>query len=280
MRGYIAAKKLIFNNQQAGDFAVIGVDDEPCRLVYEEYKYKGLANVIGISASQPVEGGVYMHGGKLIDDTLYLKQEILDVSSIECLAGIHNAQNMAAAYAVARSFGLTPAMIIKAFQNFEGLPHRQERVGVVDRIAYINDSKATNVAAAAVALANYDPIFWIAGGRAKGDDILSLAPYFPRIKHAFLIGEAAPSFAAALQGHVPVTCADTLAIAVQKAREAALCHGGDKRVVLLSPACESLDQFDSFEHRGEIFRGLVLELPGYHEYKFSNGAPLKEKILC
>lgn len=127
---------------------------------------------------------------------------------------------------------------------------------------YVNDSKATNADATAKALACYDDILWIAGGVAKEGGITSLAPHFPRIRQAFLIGEAAPAFAATLDGRVPFTRSGDLATALSQARGAAKPGS----TVLLSPACASFDQFTDFEARGDAFRRLVQALrPSTHQ---------------
>ncbi len=121
---------------------------------------------------------------------------------------------------------------------------------------FINDSKATNADSAAKALASFDNIYWIAGGKQKEGGIESLTEFFPRIAKAYLIGEAAQDFSATLNGHVPYEMSGTLDAAVaQAARDAAA--SGKGAVVLLSPACASFDQFRNFEIRGEHFRTLV-----------------------
>jgi UDP-N-acetylmuramoylalanine--D-glutamate ligase len=135
-----------------------------------------------------------------------------------------------------------------------------ERIAIIDGIDFVNDSKATNADAAAKALACYDNVYWIAGGRAKAGGIGDLAEYWPRIRHAYLIGEAAKDFAAVLAGRVPATIAGTLDHAVAAAYAKAWADGRDGATVLLSPACASFDQFRDFEERGDSFRRLVAGL--------------------
>jgi UDP-N-acetylmuramoylalanine--D-glutamate ligase len=122
-------------------------------------------------------------------------------------------------------------------------------------VRFVNDSKATNADAAERALVCFEDIYWIAGGRPKEGGIESLARHFPRIRKAYLIGEAAKDFAATLEGHVPYEISGTLENAVASA--SADAQAG---VVLLSPACASFDQFRDFEHRGEAFRTAVSKL--------------------
>ena len=150
--------------------------------------------------------------------------------------------------------------IIAGLATFPGLPHRMEEVGNIGGVAFVNDSKATNADAAAKALACYDHAYWIAGGRPKEGGIAGLSALFPRIRHAFLIGEAADEFAAVLKGKVPVTMSGTLDRAVSDAAAAALGAPEHEAVVLFSPACASFDQFRDYEHRGQTFRRLVEDL--------------------
>ncbi|MFL6744991.1 MAG: glutamate ligase domain-containing protein, partial [Sphingomicrobium sp.] len=140
---------------------------------------------------------------------------------------------------------------------FPGLAHRMEQVGRKGRVLFVNDSKATNADSAAQALACFSDIFWIAGGKPKTGGIASLTRFFPRIRRAYLIGEAAAGFAAELDGRVPHVTAGTLDRAVELAAHDAEACGLDQPVVLLSPACASFDQFKDFEDRGDQFKRLV-----------------------
>jgi UDP-N-acetylmuramoylalanine--D-glutamate ligase len=175
---------------------------------------------------------------------------------------VHNWQNAAAAYAACKATGVEPPVIAACLRSFPGLAHRQETIEIIDGVAWINDSKATNANAAAKALACYDSVYWIAGGQAKEGGLAGLEPFYPRIAHAFLIGEAESAFVEALQDKVPVTRCGDLAGAVETAHALARREGREGAVVLLSPACASFDQFDNFEARGETFRALVEALPG------------------
>ncbi|HUC64788.1 MAG TPA: UDP-N-acetylmuramoyl-L-alanine--D-glutamate ligase [Stellaceae bacterium] len=262
MDGYIAAKRRIFGVRRPAQSAVIGMDDAPSRTLAAALASTGVPQVIPISAETRAPGGVYVAAGTLIDELAGTAQRVLDLASLPRLPGHHNWQNAAAAYAAARCLGVAEAEIVAALRSFPGLAHRQELIATIDGVRYVNDSKATNADAAAKALACYDDIYWIAGGIAKAGGITALAPLFPRIRHAFLIGRAAPEFAETLAGQVPFSrCAD-LAAAVAAARDAALAAAKPGAVVLLSPACASFDQFTDFEARGEVFRRLVAALPG------------------
>jgi len=148
-----------------------------------------------------------------------------------------------------------------SLQSFPGLAHRQELIATIDGVRYVNDSKATNADAAAKALACYETVYWIAGGLAKEGGIVSLSAYHDRIRHAFLIGEAAPAFADTLGSQVPHSRSGELAAAVMAAHELAGRERRPGAVVLLSPAAASFDQFANFEARGDEFRRLVGALP-------------------
>jgi len=247
MEGYIAAKRGLFDRLAPGGVAVVGVDDAPSAAIAE-----ALPDAVRISVERELAKGVSAPDGVLLDDG----KPVRDLKTIARLPGRHNWQNACAAYAMARADGIAPETIAAALATYPGLAHRQELVATIDGVAWINDSKATNADAAEKALVCYPRILWIIGGQAKEGGIVSLAPHFGRVAHAFLIGEAADSFAATLAGRVAFSRSGTLESAVAEA--AAMAKAGD--TVLLSPACASWDQFHSFEHRGEVFRALVAAL--------------------
>ena len=171
-------------------------------------------------------------------------------------------KRQACATGAALALGLTAAVIQQGLRSFPGLAHRMEEIGRKGKVLFINDSKATNTDSAAQALACFTDIFWIAGGKPKTGGILSLSGFFPRIRKAYLIGEAASGFAGEVDGHVPHVIAGTLEQAVALAARDAEAADAGQPVVLLSPACASFDQFPNFEVRGDAFRALVLALPG------------------
>lgn len=262
--GYIQAKRLIFRNQTRSRTAVVGVDDEASRRTYDELVGAQAQKIIPISASTRTKGGVYVDEGVLCDDLDGREVRVIDLRQIRNLPGEHNWQNAAAAYAACRSQGIGAPVISAGIRSFHGLAHRQELVATINGIDYINDSKATNADAAAKALACYDVLYWIAGGRPKEGGIESLSPYFPRIVHAYLIGEAQDAFAQTLDGRVAYSRCDNLREAVAQAHASAQADHRTGAVVLLSPACASFDQFANFEERGEVFRTAVhaLQDPG------------------
>jgi UDP-N-acetylmuramoylalanine--D-glutamate ligase len=173
------------------------------------------------------------------------------------IRGRHNRENAAAATAAARAAGIADAAIAEALRTFAGVPHRLEVVGERDGVRFVNDSKATNVAAARRALAAYadEPVHLILGGSHKGEDFGPLvAAVGSNVRSVHLIGEEAPRLAEVIDGHLDGTLERAVAHAVE------LAAAGD--VVLLSPAAASYDQFDNFEARGEAFRNLVNREPG------------------
>ncbi len=259
MEGYIAAKRRLFAGLKPTGTAVVGMDDTPSAAVRETLLERGFP-VIPVSVRDPV--GVHVTGGVLADEN---GEVVADLSAAPALPGRHNGQNAAAAFAATRALGVAPATIAAALRTFPGLAHRQELVAVIDGVRYVNDSKATNADATEKALTCYDALYWIAGGRPKEGGITALTPLFPRVRHAFLIGEAAPAFNRTLEGRVPGTQCGTLAVAVAEAHAMAARERIPGAVVLLSPACASWDQFESFEQRGTVFRELVAALPGRRE---------------
>jgi UDP-N-acetylmuramoylalanine--D-glutamate ligase len=262
MDGYIAAKRRIFAHQGAASTAIVGIDDAICRGIADELRAGpngAPGRVVPISVSEQVPGGVYVGGGQLIDATGGQSIAVLDLALAERLPGSHNWQNAAAAYAAARALGVASEEAAIAIRSFPGLAHRQELVDTIDGVRFINDSKATNADATEKALACYEAIYWIAGGLPKAGGITPLAPYFRRLRHAYLIGAATEEFAATLGNSVPFTRCGDLAAATAAAADEARRDGVPGAVVLLSPACASYDQFANFEVRGDAFRALVAE---------------------
>ncbi|MBF0325407.1 MAG: UDP-N-acetylmuramoyl-L-alanine--D-glutamate ligase [Alphaproteobacteria bacterium] len=248
MEGYIAAKRRLFDLLVPGGAAVIGIDDGPGRAMSAQLMAMGL-RVVPISAQKVLDNGISAPDGMLLDHG----RAVCDLRDIPTLPGSHNWQNACAVYALARADGLLPKDIASALVTYPGLAHRQERVAQIEGVTWVNDSKATNADAVEKALVCYEDIHWIAGGQAKEGGIKSLEKYFDRIKHAYLIGEAAADFTKVLDGKVPYSLCGELIIAVKSAH----AHAEPGDTVLLSPACASWDQFKSFEHRGEVFRDLV-----------------------
>lgn len=237
---YAGAKARLFAMQDANRHAVFGMGDAQTRAVaVREQARRGEGLV------HEVEGAGLAHMQK-------------DWPSLQ---GPHNLQNVAVAVTICEIIGLTPEQWLPALKSFPGLPHRMERVAEHGGVTFVNDSKATNPASAAPALAAFPPnsgprIHWICGGLPKGDSLEECADYFGYLKAAYTIGDAGPRFAELLAPHTHVTRAEMLGDAVRAAMAAA--EAGD--VILLAPACASFDQFRDYEARGDTFRQIVSAL--------------------
>jgi UDP-N-acetylmuramoylalanine--D-glutamate ligase len=275
MAGYLAAKRKVFRPGRLKT-AVIGIDDEPSAAIAAELAAELAAEpghaVVPVAVGRRLARGIGVVDGVIHEDG----RAALDLAAARALPGVHNWQNAGAAYAAARACGLEPATIEPAMLGFPGLAHRIETIATIEGVRYVNDSKATNADATARALACFEAIYWIAGGKPKTGGIGALRPWFPRIARAYLIGQAEAEFAATLEGALPYRRCGTLEAALEAARQDARREARDGAVVLLSPACASYDQFANFEARGETFRRLVQALAGRPETAATaGGAPLR-----
>lgn len=262
MENYVKAKQKIFATTKDHGHVIIGVDDSWSESVCQKLLEFAPDIVTLVSCQGTLSRGIYLEEGSLVDKRNSRAKKILSTTTLDTLRGHHNAQNVAFAYGVCVSLGFDGEKISQAIKTFPGLAHRQELVATMDGVCFINDSKATNADAAAKALATYDDIYWIVGGQDKSDGIDPLAPYFSKIRHAFLIGASMDRFYETLKDRVPVTRCQDLPTAVGQAYEEACKELGSLKVVLLSPACASFDQFQDFEHRGDVFRAEVKKLEG------------------
>lgn len=253
---YARVKESIFARQQRGDVAVIGVDDPYAAEICTRVSARGGVAVTAVSVGKVLGRGVFVLDGVLYDATGATSREVRDLRSLTRLPGAHNWQNAAIAYAAVRPLVKDPGEIAGAMTSFPGLAHRIELVGQIGRARFVNDSKATNADAAARALACYDNVYWIVGGKPKQGGIENLKSFFPRIKKAYLIGDAADAFAATLGDAVAHVKSGTLEAAVRQAAKDAAADRTGEPVVLLSPACASFDQFRDFEHRGAEFKRI------------------------
>jgi len=261
MENYAAIKARLMKQTARDGQAVIGVDDAYSSGIFTQLSAAGGAQAHPVSVGKILGRGVFVVDGALYDAMGARAVKVMDMAAAAHLPGAHNWQNAALAYGAVRPFVSDMKAIAEAIASFPGLAHRMEDVGHIGKTAFINDSKATNADATARALAVYPDIFWIAGGKPKEGGIESLASFFPRIRKAYLIGEAAPQFARTLDGKASYEMSDVLEAAVNHAAADAQASQAASPVVLLSPACASYDQFKDFEQRGDIFRALVARLP-------------------
>jgi len=258
---YAEVKERLVAGVQSQGTAIVGVDDIWCRASADRIEQAG-KRVVRVSVKNPLPDGIFVDHETVWRASGGARSEVAKIGGIGSLRGLHNAQNAACASACALALGVSTDGLQKGLRHFPGLAHRMEQVGRRDNVLFVNDSKGTNADATAHALSSFADIFWIAGGKPKAGGITSLAAYFPRIRKAYLIGEAAPEFAATLGKGVPHEISQTLDVAVASAARDAEASGLREAVVLLSPACASFDQYRNFEIRGAKFRDLVQALPG------------------
>ncbi|MCV3273893.1 UDP-N-acetylmuramoyl-L-alanine--D-glutamate ligase [Roseobacter sinensis] len=253
MGGYFAAKRRLFA-EGGPDRAIVGVDEPEGRyLAGQLCEGRADERVIRISVAEKLTGPgwqVFARKGFLSEYRKGKQTASVDLRAVPGLPGSHNHQNACAAYATCRSLGLAPKVIERAFHSFAGLPHRSQLVGEKDGVRFVNDSKATNVDAAAKALSAFENIRWICGGLEKEGGLAELGAV-ASVRKAYVIGREAAGFALKLsvEAEVCTTMAQAVAQAVAEAEP------GD--VVLLAPAAASFDQYDNFEQRGEDFMAEV-----------------------
>jgi UDP-N-acetylmuramoylalanine--D-glutamate ligase len=245
---YALAKKRIFEAQRPGDAAVLNADDATCRAWGAEMK----SRVRWFSRRRAAEPGVWADEGTIYRDGA-------PVSDVDLpIRGAHNLENALAAVAVCALAGATDAQIESGLHSFQAVEHRLELVRRLHDVDYYNDSKATNVDATVKAIEAFQGGLWIIlGGRDKNSDYTTLAgPLTGKVREALLIGEAAQKILSQLEGRVPMRDCVTLERAVRYAHQ----HASAGDTVLLSPACASFDQFQSYGHRGRELKRIVAEL--------------------
>ncbi len=261
MVNYAAIKERLPAGVEAGGTAVIGVDDPYTRAAADRIERAG-KKVVRISVAGRVDDGYFAESTHILRAVDGKAHAVAELAGIGSLRGTHNAQNAACAVAACVALGIDLARIQKGLVSFPGLAHRMQQVGRKGNVLYVNDLKATNADSAAKALASFQDVFWIAGGKPKTGGIASLTEFFPRIRKAYLIGEAAQEFAGTLGSKVPHEANAVMAAAVEAASRDAAASGLKEAVVLLSPACASFDQYPNFEVRGKAFTDIVLAIPG------------------
>ena len=255
--GYFAAKRRLFS-EGGPDRAVIGVDENEGRyLANQLVDAPGDDRLIRISVTRKLTDGwcVFARKGFLSEYRRGAQVASIDLRDVKGLPGAHNHQNACAAYAAVRTLGLGPKGIEAALHSYPGLPHRSQLVAEVNGVRFVNDSKATNVDAAAKALQAFPAIRWICGGLQKEGGLDGLLPHLGGVRQAYVIGREAEAFARQLPGITAEICG-TMDVAVARARADA--QPGE--VVLLAPACASFDQYDSFAARGDDFAAQVLSV--------------------
>jgi UDP-N-acetylmuramoylalanine--D-glutamate ligase len=254
---YVAAKERIFMNQTAEGALILNADDDIASRAAARTK----SQVYWFSRNRVVRQGAFVYEGAIVfrPSEQSAPEFIVKLESIH-LRGQHNVENVLGAVCAARLAGVAPEAIRTAVENFHAVEHRLEFVTNVNGVDYYNDSKATNVDAAMKAIAAFPSgIHLILGGKDKNSDYRLMRPLLQkRVRVVYTIGAAAEKIITHIEGAVPIVNAGTLDIAVAKAAEAA--QPGE--IVLLAPACSSFDQFENYEHRGQVFKDLVLARRG------------------
>ena len=253
LEAYVDAKARIFENQNATDFCVLNADDAAANALTSRAK----CPVLHFSRRTEVPAGVFVRQGKVFFRNGETEREILPVEEIT-LQGAHNLENVLAAVCIASLAGCPANKIRQAVHAFKAVEHRLEFVAEIAGVRYFNDSKATNVDATIKALESFPAnIHLILGGKDKGSDYSVLNPLLrERVKQVYTIGAAAEKIASQIGQAAPIDPSGTLENALRRASAAA--KPGD--IVLLAPACASFDQFQSYEHRGRVFKEAVRAL--------------------
>jgi UDP-N-acetylmuramoylalanine--D-glutamate ligase len=250
---YVDAKARIFENQGTDDFTILNADDPTTAGLSDRTK----AQLFWFSRKKEIEKGAFVRGSHIYFRDNGNEREIFPLSEVP-LKGGHNLENVLAGVAVGMLVGCQPEQIHHAVRNFKAVEHRLEFVAKIAGVDYYNDSKATNVDATIKALESFPGnIHLILGGKDKGSDYTVLHELLrQRVKRVYTIGAAAAKIESQIQGATEIERAETLEKAVRRASESAVA--GD--VILLAPACASFDQFQSYEHRGRVFKETVHSL--------------------
>jgi UDP-N-acetylmuramoylalanine--D-glutamate ligase len=259
---YVTAKEKIFAKQKQDDALVLNWDDPVTRASAQ----RAHSRVFWFSRKEVVERGAYLADGEIVFKSAKdaVAETIISVEKIS-LKGLHNVENVLAAVCAARLAGVDAAAIQSAVENFHAVEHRLEFVATLNGVDYYNDSKATNVDAAAKAIGSFaGGIHLILGGKDKNSDYTQLSALLKeRVKAVYTIGSAAEKIESEIRGDVLIVGAETLDKAVNDAAEAAMSG----EIVLLAPACSSFDQFENYEHRGRVFKELVMARKGLSSWQ-------------
>lgn len=250
---YIHSKENLFLNQNSNDLAIININNDECFKVYKKINNrKNKPKIIKISINKKFNNSIYLDKEKVYDNLNNKNIFISDIKDLTSLIGKHNIENILISIAVVIFLGVSHKNIKKNLPTFRGLPHRLELIYKNSKIAFINDSKSTNMVACKVALNCFDNIIWIAGGRRKGDELEYLKSNIKSIKAGYFIGESADEFVNYFKNYFlsknSNNIKDALTDAVEYSKTLNLYTA-----ILFSPACSSFDQFENYEERGKKF---------------------------
>ena len=250
---YVNAKARVFENQHEDDYSVLNADDPTTAGLADRVR----AQLFWFSRKKEVERGAFTRGPQICFRDGHGEHEIMGLAEVP-LKGAHNLENVLAGVSIGMLAGCQAEEIRQAVKNFKAVEHRLEFVAKVAGVDYYNDSKATNVDATIKALESFPAnVHLILGGKDKGSDYTVLNDLLrQRVKRVYTIGAAAGKIESQIRGAAEIEHAETLVNAIRRASESAVA--GD--VVLLAPACASFDQFQSYEHRGRVFKETVHEM--------------------
>ncbi|MCZ6901770.1 MAG: UDP-N-acetylmuramoyl-L-alanine--D-glutamate ligase [Rickettsia endosymbiont of Ixodes persulcatus] len=257
MNGYITAKSKIFDRMDKNSYAVINIDNDCCREIFMTLQQEQRIKLIPFSVTKTLEKGILVVNDIINDN--FFGNSTFKLPFNKNLQGIHNCENIAASYAVAKIMGLKPTKIIETISSFQSLPHRMQYIGSRNNISFYNDSKATNAISALQSIKALDNIYWLVGGIPKEGGIEEIRPYFNRIKKAYFYGQAKEMFADMVKNIVDFVICNDLRQAFDLAYKDAVGDNAEVKNILLAPSCSSYDQFKNFEERGELFIKLYLE---------------------
>ncbi|WP_347938730.1 UDP-N-acetylmuramoyl-L-alanine--D-glutamate ligase [Rickettsia oklahomensis] len=254
---YIKAKSKIFDRMDKNSYAVINIDNYYCRKIFMTLQQEQCIKLIPFSVTKMLEKGILVVNDIINDN--FCSNSSFKLPFNKNLQGMHNCENIAASYAVAKIMGLESTKIIKTISSFQSLPHRMQYIGNINNISFYNDSKATNAISALQSIKALDNIYWLAGGIPKEGGIEEIRPYFNRIKKAYFYGHAKEIFADAVKNMVDFVICNDLKQVFDLAYKDAVSNTAEVKNILLAPSCSSYDQFKNFEERGELFIKLFLE---------------------
>jgi len=266
---YVSEKIKIFNNQKESDFSVIGIDNKISKNLLKIVKKKYYSEIFSISGLNE-NANIYVKGNYLnINYNSKNQKKIskkINLNKFNNFRGSHNYQNIAAIYSILLKLNLCNwDKIEEAIKSFPGLPHRLQSIRKINNIEYINDSKATNIDSSDKALSIFKKnIYWILGGKSKEKSLTKLKKHFPKIKHVFLLGETKYLYKKYLQNFLKCTIVknlrDAIVLSHKLVQEERIKKKLNTGVILFSPACSSLDEWNNFEERGNSFISVVKKL--------------------
>jgi len=249
---YSKIKSKIFSKQEKNDLSIVVANDKYSKKIFK--KILKTNNTVVIANKKIFHTGYFYNKKEIIQ---IKKNKILKKISISKIRGVDNLENFIVAMVVSAHLGISDKKIFSALDSFKSLKHRLEFFKKYKNISFINDSKATNIHATSRALASFNNIFWIVGGKSQNENIAKLNPYFKKVLRAYLIGETKKEFEQKINNGCRCIKTNDLNSAVKLAIKDSLKFRDGNCCILLSPACPSYDQFQNFEERGDCFKKYI-----------------------